>query len=71
MVSNKSMSWKKNVLKLFDNIGIIDDVLLDKPKTNICINKAKSSLRLLDTQKWYSALMRDGTNDTNGNKLRT
>ena len=56
---------------MFNNIDISDDVLLDKPKTNKCINKAKRSLRVLDTQKWHSALMRDGTHDTNGNKLRT
>ena len=68
---NKSMSWEKNVLKLFNNIDISDDALIDKPRTNICIKKAKCNLQLLDIQKWHSALMRDGTLDTNGNKLRT
>ena len=50
---NKSMSWEKNVLKLFNVMDIVDDAYIGKPRTNICINKAKSSLQLLDEEKWH------------------
>ena len=64
-------SWERQVIKLFDKLGISDSLLVDKPCKTTCMNLAVGRLSEMHIMSWNSSLVSDGRDVNNGNKLRT
>ena len=64
-------SWENVMLRHINDLDLQNCMITPSPNKSACLNAARDKLTRLDNINWENALMSNGKDENNGNKLRT